>query len=62
MAEPGMARLGRNSVDMMGELLESVSLWLFTERLGWTAAKVATLNNEIRAELQDTSLQLYVTM
>ena len=62
MTEPNMARLGRASVDMMGDLLESVSLWLFTERLGWTAAKVATLNNEIRTELQDTSLQLYVTM
>lgn len=57
-----MARIGRDSVEMMGELLESVSLWLFTERLGWTAARVATLNSEVRTELQDTSLQLYVTM
>lgn len=57
-----MARIGRDSVEMIGELLESTSLWLFTERLGKTAAEVAAINNAARAELGDTSLQLYVPM
>lgn len=57
-----MARIGRESVEMVSELLCSVSLWLFTERLGWTAAQVDTLNHAARQELQDTSLQLYLPM
>jgi len=47
---------------MMGEMLDSVSTWLFIERLGWTAAQVEALNNAARTELQDTSLRLYVPM
>ena len=60
--EPHMARIGRDSIEMIGELLESASLWLFTERLGKTAAEVAAINNAARVELGDTSLQLYVPM
>ena len=61
-AEPHMARIGRDTIQMVGELLESASLWLFTERLGWTTAQVKTLNADARVELEDMSLQLYVPM
>ncbi|KAF1976163.1 S-adenosyl-L-methionine-dependent methyltransferase [Bimuria novae-zelandiae CBS 107.79] len=60
--EPHMARLGRESVEMVGELLESASLFLFTERLGKTAAQVESLNNAARMELRDPNLHLYVPM
>jgi hypothetical protein len=60
--EPHMARLGRNSVEMVSELLDSASLWLFTDRLGMSAAQVEALNNAARMELHNTSLQLYLPM
>ncbi|KAJ4291670.1 hypothetical protein N0V90_009565 [Kalmusia sp. IMI 367209] len=62
MADAYRASIGQKSVAMMGELLDSASLWLFTVRLGWTAAQVEALNNAARRELQDTSLRLYVPM
>jgi hypothetical protein len=60
--EPHMARLGRESVEMVSELLDSASLWLFTDRLGMSAAQLEALNNAAKMELRDTSLQLYLPM
>ncbi|KAL5451275.1 hypothetical protein PMIN07_008661 [Paraphaeosphaeria minitans] len=59
-SEPHMAKIGRDSVEMVSELLESASLWLFTDRLGMSAAEVGTLNNDAKRELRDTTLQLYL--
>jgi hypothetical protein len=45
---------------MVAELLTSLAIWPFTERLGWTAAQVETLAAAARAEIQDPSLKLYI--
>lgn len=57
-----MARIGRDSVEMVSELIESASLWLFTDCLGMSAAEVEMLNNNAKMELRDTTLQLYLPM
>lgn len=57
-----MAQIGRDSVEMVSELLESASVLPFTDRLGMSAAEVETLNREAKSELRDTSLQLYLPM
>lgn len=60
MLDPRKAQLGRDSVDMVGELLDSMAIWPLTEKLGWTAARVDALTNAARAEMNDLSLRLYV--
>ena len=45
---------------MISELLESLSIWPFTEQLGWTRAEALRLINEARAELADATLKLYI--
>lgn len=47
---------------MIGELLDSLAIWPFTERLGWTRIQAETLTNAARAEIQDPSLRLYIPM
>ena len=47
---------------MIGELLESLGIWPFTADLGWTAAQFDYLMREIRAELQNLELKLYIDM
>ena len=45
---------------MMGDLLESLSLWPLTQCLNKTAAQFAQLMKEVRAELQNNDMKLYV--
>jgi hypothetical protein len=45
---------------MVAELLSSLAIWPFTERLGWTAAQVEALADAARVEIQDVSLKLYI--
>ncbi|KAI4923403.1 hypothetical protein J4E85_008441 [Alternaria conjuncta] len=56
------ASIGRDSVEMIGDLLESLGLWPFTSKLGWTAARFEDLMQEVRAELQNVELNLYVEL
>ncbi|PSN69184.1 S-adenosyl-L-methionine-dependent methyltransferase [Corynespora cassiicola Philippines] len=58
--DPVQASIGRDSVWMVGELLDSLAIWPFVEHLGWTAAQVETLMQGVRAELEDESLRLYI--
>ncbi|KAF2264042.1 S-adenosyl-L-methionine-dependent methyltransferase [Lojkania enalia] len=58
--DPVQASIGRDSIDMIGEFLDSVSIWPLTERLGWTAAQVETLTSAARMELRDVNLKLYI--
>lgn len=46
----------------MSDLLESLGLWPFTANLGWTAAQYDDLMSEIRSELQNEDLKLYIDM
>lgn len=45
---------------MMGDLLESLSLWPMTQRLNKTVAEFSQLMKDVRSELQDNELKLYV--
>lgn len=47
---------------MIGDLLESLGLWPFTSTLDRTAAEFDSLMEEVRTELQDVSLKLYIEM
>jgi hypothetical protein len=47
---------------MVGDMLDSLGLWLFTQHLGWTAARFAELIDAIRVELQNPGLKLYLPM
>lgn len=58
--DPTRAAIGRDNVAMVSELLTSLAIWPFTERLGWTAAQVETLAAAARAEIQDPGLKLYI--
>lgn len=59
-SDPTRANIGRASVEMIGELLDSLSIWPFTEKLGWTSAQVLALTSAARAELEDPTLKLYI--
>ncbi|KAI4948130.1 hypothetical protein J4E91_006124 [Alternaria rosae] len=52
----------RPSVQMIGDLLESLGLWPFTSKLGWTAARFEELMQDVRAELQDVGSNLYIEL
>jgi hypothetical protein len=58
--DPTRAAIGRDTVAMVAELLTSLAIWPFTERLGWTVAQVESLAEAARAEIQDASLKLYI--
>lgn len=60
VVDPVMASIGRDAVEMVGDLLESQGLWAFTARLGWSAAQFETLIGEVRVELRNTELRLYL--
>lgn len=45
---------------MVGDLLESLSIWPFTADLGWTVAQFEAFMREVRAELANASLKLYM--
>jgi hypothetical protein len=47
---------------VIGDLLESLGIWPFTSELGWTAAQFDHLMEEVRAELEDEELKLYMEM
>ncbi|KAH7359517.1 S-adenosyl-L-methionine-dependent methyltransferase [Pyrenochaeta sp. MPI-SDFR-AT-0127] len=61
-SDPIKASIGRDSVAMIGDLLESLGLWPFTADLGWTAAQFDYLMREVRTELQAVDLKLYIDM
>ena len=60
MADPIKASVGKDTVGMMGDLLESLGLWPLTHQLNWTAAQFNRLIDEVRSELQNNELKLYV--
>ena len=47
---------------IVGDLLESIGVWPFMSELGWTAAQFDHLMEEVRAELRDEELKLYIEM
>ena len=47
---------------MVGDLLDSLGLWPFTQHLGWTAAQFDELIDAVRLELRNLELKLYLPM
>lgn len=60
--DPVKTSVGRDSIGMMGDLLESLGLWPLTQQLNWTVAQFSRLIDEIRSEFQNNELKLYVPM
>jgi hypothetical protein len=58
--DPVRASIGRDNVEVVGELLESLAIWPFTERLNWSKTQVEALTNAARAEMADLTLKLYI--
>jgi hypothetical protein len=58
--DPIRANIGRDNAEVVGELLDSLAIWPFTEQLGWTKAQVEVLTNAARAEIGDLTLKLYI--
>lgn len=54
--------MGRDAVGIVGDMLESLGLWPFTAHLGWSFAAFTQLMQEVRAELQNDELKLYIPM
>jgi hypothetical protein len=61
-SDPVQAAIGRDAVEMVGDLLESLGLWPFVAQLGWSAAQFEYLLREVRMELQNDELKLYLPM
>lgn len=59
-ADPAKANMGEEAIDVIGDLLESIGLWPFTAELGWTAAQFDHLMGEVREELENVELKLYM--
>jgi hypothetical protein len=62
MKDPFQASIGRDAVDPVGDLLASLGLWPFTSHLGWSVAQYDCLIQQVRGELQDVELKLYLPM
>jgi hypothetical protein len=62
LIDPIQARIGRDAVDFVGDLLASLGLWPFTSHLGWAVAQFDYLIQQVREELQDVELKLYLPM
>ena len=60
LPDPVKSSVGKDTVGMMGDLLESLGLWPLTQQLNWTNAQFNRLISEIRLELQNNELKLYV--
>ncbi|KAF1913292.1 S-adenosyl-L-methionine-dependent methyltransferase [Ampelomyces quisqualis] len=60
--DPAQASIGRDAVGVVGDLLESLGTWPFTAHLGWTSAQFSQLMQEVRVELRDNDLKLYIPM
>jgi hypothetical protein len=58
--DPVRASIGRDNVEVVGELLDSLAIWPFTERLNWSKTQVEALTNAARAEMADLTLKLYI--
>ncbi|KAF1832534.1 S-adenosyl-L-methionine-dependent methyltransferase [Decorospora gaudefroyi] len=56
------ASLGRRCVAMIGDMLESLGIWPFTSKLGWTAGQFEHLMAEVRTELEDLDMKLYINL
>jgi hypothetical protein len=61
-ADPIQASIGRDAIGVVGDLLESLGLWPFTAHLGWTSAQFNYLMRQVREELQNIELKLYLPM
>lgn len=60
--DPQQDHIGEQMRVNVGAMLDALSLWPFTQRLGWSAAQVQDLTDRAREELQDARLKLYIPL
>ncbi|KAI8938438.1 hypothetical protein NX059_004331 [Plenodomus lindquistii] len=58
--DPSKSSIGAEAVTMIADLVESLGIWPFTTILGWSAAQYEYLMTEVRSELQNADLKLYI--
>ncbi|KAF2091998.1 S-adenosyl-L-methionine-dependent methyltransferase [Saccharata proteae CBS 121410] len=60
--DPKMQYVGQQNLRNIGTMLDSLAIWPFTERMGWTKEQVAALSEKAREEAADPRLKLYIPM
>ncbi|KAF2665681.1 S-adenosyl-L-methionine-dependent methyltransferase [Microthyrium microscopicum] len=60
--DPRQQAIGLLNRESMEELVESHAIYPFTQQLGWTVDQVSELTDQIRDELNDNSLHLYLPL
>lgn len=62
VADPKLQWVGQQNLDNIGTMLDSLAIWPFTERMGWSKEQVAALTQRARAEAADLRLKLYIPL
>ncbi|EOD47288.1 Methyltransferase type 11 [Neofusicoccum parvum] len=60
--DPKLQWVGQQNLDNIGTMLDSLAIWPFTERMGWSKEQVAALTQRARAEAADLRLKLYIPL
>ncbi|KAF2145231.1 uncharacterized protein K452DRAFT_316320 [Aplosporella prunicola CBS 121167] len=61
-ADPKLKNVGEQNLENIGTMLDSLAIWPFTERMGWTKEQVDALTRQARAEAADPRLKLYIPL
>lgn len=62
MADPKLQWVGQQNLENIGTMLDSLAIWPFTARMGWSKEQVAALTQRARAEAADLRLKLYIPL
>ncbi|KAF2455185.1 S-adenosyl-L-methionine-dependent methyltransferase [Lineolata rhizophorae] len=60
--DPRQKWIGEQNLTNVNQMLDSLALYPFTQRLGWTPAQVKELTNQARAEAAETRRKLYIPL
>ncbi|KAK0650642.1 Secondary metabolism regulator laeA [Lasiodiplodia hormozganensis] len=60
--DPRLQWVGQQNLENIGAMLDSLAIWPFTARMGWTKEQVATLTERARQEAADPLLKLYIPL
>lgn len=62
VVDPRLQWVGQQNLENIGAMLDSLAIWPFTARMGWTKEQVATLTERARQEAADPLLKLYIPL
>ncbi|KAL0261718.1 hypothetical protein SLS55_003148 [Diplodia seriata] len=61
-ADPRLQWVGQQNLENVGAMLDSLAIWPFTTRMGWTKEQVTALTDRARSEAADPRLKLYIPL